>query len=70
MDAILTSELDEREVLRESIEDDEAEFLDAVVALKGAVTRQFQLGERIGQHPIPWMAGGFLMGLWLSGRRR
>ena len=69
-DAIPTSELDEREALRESIEDNEAELLDAVVELKAAVTRQIQLRERIAQHPIPWMAGGFLVGLWLSSRRR
>jgi hypothetical protein len=70
VDVLPTGELDEREALRESIEENEAELLDAVVELKAAVTRQFQLREHIAQDPIPWMAGGFLVGLWLSSWRR
>jgi len=64
------SELDEREALRQSIEEDKAELLDAVDELKAAVTHQFQLRERIAEHPVPWLVGGFLLGLWLSSRGR
>ncbi len=63
-------ELDEREALRISIEEDKAELLDAVVELKAAVQSQFQLRERIAEHPVPWLVGGFLLGLWLSSRGR
>jgi len=59
-------ELDKREVLRQSIELDKAELLDAVDELKTAVQSQFDLRERIGEHPVPWLVGGFLFGLWLS----
>jgi hypothetical protein len=70
VDATLTNELDEREALRQSIEENKAELVDAVDELKAAVTSQFQLRSRIAEHPIPWMVGGFLVGLWLSSRRR
>ncbi len=62
------SELDEREALRLSIEEDKAELLDAVDELKAAVQSHFQLRERIVEHPIPWLVGGFLLGLWLGSR--
>ena len=63
-------ELDEREALRQAIEEDKAELLDAVDELKAAVQHQFQLRERIAEHPVPWLVGGFLLGLWLSRRGR
>jgi hypothetical protein len=70
VDATPTSELDEREALRESFEENKAELVDAVAELKAAVTSQFRLRDRIAEHPIPWVVGGFLVGLWLSSRRR
>jgi hypothetical protein len=69
LDATTTAD-DEREALRQSIEADKAELLDAVDELKAAVTREFQLRDRIGEHPVPWLVGGFLFGLWLSSRGR
>jgi hypothetical protein len=63
-----TADVDEREVLRQSIEEDKAELLDAVDELKAAVSNQFQLREGIAEHPVPWLVGGFLLGLWLSSR--
>ena len=62
-------DVDEREVLRQAIEEDKAELLDAVDELKAAVSNQFQLRERIAEHPVPWLVGGFLLGLWLSTRK-
>lgn len=70
VDLTAGEELGEREALRQSIEEDKAELLDAVGELKAAVQSQFQLRERIAEHPIPWLVGGFLVGVWLSGRGR
>jgi hypothetical protein len=61
--------VDQREVLRQSIEEDKAELLDAVGELKTAVQHQFQLRERIGEHPLPWLLGGLLLGVWFGTRR-
>ena len=47
VDLTPSAELDEREALRISIEEDKAELLDAVVELKEAVQSRFQLRERI-----------------------
>jgi len=70
VDVTSAPEVDERQALRQSIEDDKAELLDAVDELKAAVQHQFQLRERISAHPVPWLVGGFLLGLWLSSRGR
>lgn len=70
VDLVAPDALDEREVLRQSIEEDKAELLDAVGELKAAVQSQFQLRDRIAEHPVPWLVGGFLVGLWLSSRGR
>jgi hypothetical protein len=69
-DAIPSAPVDEREALRQSIEEDKAELLDAVDELKAAVQHQFRLRERIAEHPLPWLAGGLFFGLWLSTRFR
>jgi len=70
-DAMNTPEavVDERAVLRQSIERDEAELRDAVEDLKVAVQSEFSLRHQISDHPVPWLVGGFLLGAWL-GRRR
>ncbi len=60
--------VDQRDALRQSIEDDKAELLDAVDELKTAVQQQFQLRDRIAEHPGPWLVGGALFGLWLGTR--
>jgi len=65
-DAEFSAEIDKREVLRQSIEFDKAELLDAVDELKTAVQNQFDLRERIAENPVPWLVGAFLFGLWLS----
>jgi hypothetical protein len=58
--------LDERELLKQSIERDEAELREAVDELKAAVQSEFSIRRRIVEHPTPWLAGGFLFGLWLG----
>ena len=60
--------VDERELLRQSIERDEAELRDAVDELKAAVQSELSLRSHIVSHPLPWLVGGFAVGLWL-GRR-
>jgi len=63
------SEVGEREeVLRQSIERDEAELRDAVGELATAVKSEFTLGAHIAAHPVLSLLGGFALGLWL-GRR-
>jgi hypothetical protein len=63
--------MDQREVLVESIERDEQELREAVQELTGAASTQLQISERIKQAPLPWLLGGFLLGIWLgSGRER
>ena len=63
------SEVGEREeVLRQSIERDEAELRDAVGELATAVKSEFTLGAQIAEHPVLSLLGGFALGLWL-GRR-
>ena len=61
--------VDQREVLRQSIERDEAQLREAVDELKAAVQTELSLRSHIMTHPIPWIVGGFALGLWL-GRRR
>jgi hypothetical protein len=66
---IISPPMDEREVLRQSIESDKAELLDAVGDLKTAVQHQVSVTEWIANRPFAWLAGAFLVGVWLSHRR-
>lgn len=63
---------DRREVLVQSVERDEAELERALADLKRAVRRPFaladQVGERIGENPVPWIVSSLLVGLWLGSR--
>ena len=61
--------LDEKEALRQSIERNEAELRDAVDELTAAVKSEVTLGGRITEHPLPWLAGGLVVGLLLAWRR-
>lgn len=61
--------VDERALLRQSIERDEAELREAVGDLKAAVQSEFSVRNQISSHPVPWLVGGFVLGAWL-GRRR
>ena len=62
--------VDPKEALRQSIEEDKAELLDAVDELKSAVEHTFHLRERIAENPAPWLVGALLLGLWFGGRQR
>jgi hypothetical protein len=60
------SETDERELLRQSIERNEAELRDAVGELTSAVKKELTLRTQIIEHPLPWLVGGFVLGFWLG----
>jgi hypothetical protein len=63
------AEIDEREeVLRQSIEHNEAELRDAVDEMTTAVKSELTLRGLIAEHPVPWLLGGIVLGLWLSRR--
>jgi hypothetical protein len=55
-----------REELVASAERSERELQVAIEDLKQAVKQPFGIGERIAEHPLPWMVGGVLVGLWLG----
>jgi hypothetical protein len=61
--------LDEKEALRQSIERNEAELREAVEELTAAVKSEVTLGGQILEHPVPWLLGGFTVGLLIGARR-
>ena len=59
----------EVQVIREAVERDEHEFQRAFDDLKGAVSRPFEVVERLAATPLPWIFGALLIGFWLGSRR-
>lgn len=64
----LVADLDEKEALRHSIEQHEAELRDAVEELTAVVKSEVTLGAYIVERPWTWLLGGFAVGLLLSRR--
>jgi ElaB/YqjD/DUF883 family membrane-anchored ribosome-binding protein len=64
----LVADLDEKEALRHSIEQHEAELREAVEELTAVVKNDMTLGSYIVERPWTWLLGGFAVGL-LLGRR-
>jgi hypothetical protein len=62
--------VDERDVLRQSIENDKAELRDAVDDLKAAVRTRLTIRDNIDNNPTMWLVGAFVLGVWLSRRNR
>jgi hypothetical protein len=60
---------EQRDQLLESIERDQEELLEAVHELGDAAKATFDMSERIREHPLSWVIGGLLVGLWLGYRR-
>jgi hypothetical protein len=60
----------QREELLQSIERDEEEVRVAVQELAEVAGAKLDVGERIKEHPLMWVAGAFLVGVWLGNRRR
>lgn len=64
----LVADVDEKEALRHSIEQHEAELRDAVEELTAVVKSEVTLGAYIVARPWTWLLGGFAVGLLLSRR--
>ena len=62
--------LQQREDILEEIERDQEEVRAAVHELTRAARETVSLTDHIREHPMMWLAGGFLFGLWLGGRSR
>lgn len=62
------SDMETRQELLASAARHEQELERALVDLRRVVRRPFKIGERIGQHPLPWLIGAALIGLWLGSR--
>jgi len=60
----------QREDLLQSIERDEEEVRVAVQQLADVAGAKLDVGERIRAHPLMWVAGAFLVGVWLGKPRR
>jgi hypothetical protein len=60
------AEVDEREVILQSIEQEKAELRDAVDELKEAVKKEVDIGEWIADNAAMFLGGGFLLGLWFG----
>ncbi len=59
-------ELDQRRI---EIAQHRQELEQAVVKLRAATKRPLGLADGIRDNPLPWLAGGLLIGLWLGSRR-
>jgi len=57
------------EVLRELVEEQEAELHVAVEELEVAARRSVDVRNWIRHRPFVWTAGALLLGAWLGGRR-
>ena len=68
------SDLLTRQQLLASAERDERELERALGDVRRAVQRPFAIGSRvrahIGAHPVPWLAAGLCLGLWLGSRTK
>ena len=65
----LVGDVDEKEVLRQSIEHHEAELREAVEELATVVKSEVTLGAYITERPWVWLLGGFTVGFMLGFRR-
>jgi hypothetical protein len=61
--------VDEKEALRQSIERNEADLREAVEELTAVVKSEVTLGGQITERPIPWLVGGFAIGVLFAWRR-
>ena len=65
----LAGDVDEKEVLRHSIEQHEAELREAVEELATVVKSEVTLGAYITERPWTWLLGGLTVGFLLGCRR-
>jgi hypothetical protein len=67
-----TSSIDKRDRIRRDIERTQDELEGAVLELRRAVEgglERIDLRRRIVADPVPWLVGGFVVGLMLGMRR-
>ena len=57
---------EQREQLQETVDRDEEELRAAVEDLKEAVSRPFQLADRLAKNPLPWIFSALLIGFVLG----
>lgn len=62
------SDMETRQELLATAARHEEELEQALVELKQAVKHPFGIGDRMAQHPLPWLFGSLLIGLWLGSR--
>jgi ElaB/YqjD/DUF883 family membrane-anchored ribosome-binding protein len=60
---------EEREVLRQSLEEHQREFREAFEELKLAARSAADPRDPIREHPVRWMAVALGIGVWLGSRR-
>jgi ElaB/YqjD/DUF883 family membrane-anchored ribosome-binding protein len=60
---------EERQVLRQSLEEHKSELREAVTELKLAATSYADVRDPIRERPFRWLAVGVVVGLWLGWRR-
>jgi uncharacterized protein with PhoU and TrkA domain len=51
------------------VEDSQQELSHALGDLEGIVRRSVDPARWITERPLPWLLGGFVLGLWLGTRR-
>ena len=62
------SDLETRQELLATAARHEQELEQALVELKQAVKHPLRIGDRMAQHPLPWLFGAVLVGVWLGTR--
>jgi hypothetical protein len=65
----MSSPIERMDVLRERVEEQEAELRFAVEDLEVAARRAIDARQWIRSRPFLWTAGAFLIGIWLGVRR-
>jgi len=66
----VSSSADQRlDALRERVEEQEVELHDAVQEFEDVTRRAIDARQWIRSRPFLWVAGAFLVGAWLGGRK-
>ncbi len=58
--------IDRRQELAARTARDRAAFERAVVQLRRALRKELSVGDRLGEHPYPWLTGAFVLGVYMG----